>query len=127
MTMLSHQRYDREDPDYRYIVGQVSEAGRPKTLDLSKINGGDWQVLCVIGSYKNAGQVLRDEAGRRQIELDSIDRDLVFLDDPESAVAFVDGSGRGRIILIGDFQHLTSQHTHQCFGPETREIVLPLR
>lgn len=127
------RRYERDNPDYRYILAQVSADQHPRMLDLGRINGGDWQFLCAIGSYKNATRLIREEADRRQVKLEGIvappgkSPDLVFLDDPESAIAFVDASGNGRIVLFGGFQHVAEQHTSQCFGPETRQIDLPRR
>ena len=124
-------RFDLQDADYRYIDAAAGGKGQPRAVDITRINGGDWQVLCVIGSYNNALQILRDEAERRRIGLVSMAPvhmsapDLVHLDDPHSAVAYVDASGRGKIVLFTDFRWLTHQHYHQCYGPETREVVMP--
>ena len=126
-------RYDRESDDYRYVKSALASGLPSRSLDVQKINRGDWQFICVIGAYNDPVRILREEAARRRVPVASVDAvetqfwGLSPVEENESAISFVDGSGRGRTILIDGFEVLTGQHGKECFGPETREIILPRR
>ena len=102
------------------------------TIDLSRINQGNWQFICVIGAYNDPAQILRQEARGRGIIIKHVEPvttkflGLSPVEESEGAIAFVDQSGVGRTILIDGFERLVGQHGRSCFGPETKEIVLPL-
>jgi hypothetical protein len=133
-------RYDPKNPDYDYVTHQVREdpAQRPEApwipgeVDLSKINGGDWQFVCVIGAYNDPAKRLADEAARRAIAIKKIDvvpepaLGITPVEEYEGAVSFIDGAGHGRTVLINGFERLACQHGWECYGKETNVITLPL-
>ncbi len=124
-------RYDRENDDYKYVKSVLNSASSPHSLNLGKINDGNWRFICVVGAYSKPEKILRDEAGRRRIDIAEIDAvktqflGVAPVEENESAISFVDSSGRGQTLLIDGFESLIQQGGRECFGPETREIAVP--
>jgi hypothetical protein len=136
---LQPPRYHVTSPDYIYITSRVKLApptpGRtclPATVDLRKINGGDWQFLCILGGYSHPDEVLSREAATRGVKVSTIDPvpegflGIDPVEEFESAISFVDRSGHGRTILF-DGAFLTGQFGQKCFGPDAAEVVLPFQ
>ncbi|GGC64009.1 hypothetical protein [Chelatococcus reniformis] len=131
----SRTRYDRHNSDYRYVTQQLKPSAdggwAAGAIDLHRINGGNWQILCVIGAYESP-ETLGAEAARRQIALVSMERIAIGtfaaseIDEGEGAIAFVDGQGRGRVVLIDGFERLIPQNGTRCFSQDTREVTLPI-
>lgn len=139
-SVADWDRYDRNNPNYQLIASLVREEvglpGQPgfkrAPLELDRLNGGDWQFLCVIGGYNDPVKILRDEAARRGVTLSQVDPvktqflGLHPVEEDEGAISFVDEAGRGITILIDGFERLAGQHDKRCFGRETKVIFLPI-
>jgi hypothetical protein len=125
-------RYDRNNVDYQYVASVARAQSDVRKLDLKRINGGDWQFICIIGGYNDPAKILREQADKRRIVVSSIEEveasffGLSPVEESEGAISFVDGVGRGRTLLVDGFELLAGQHGLKCFGPETREISLPI-
>jgi hypothetical protein len=142
LKFFERDRYDRDGTDYRYLTSELMPAEKQSlglvqwesaSIDTGKINGGDWQFICVIGAYNDPVAILAREAARRSIAVSSIDPvptqtlGLSPVEENEGAISFIDGTGRGRTILIDGFQRIAGQHGRFCFGRETATVVLPLQ
>jgi hypothetical protein len=129
VKLENQKRYDRDDPTYKYVTQRIEAGGK---IELARINGGDWQVVCFIGAYNDPAEVLLEQAGKRKIKIskiDSVNKQFLGIspvEETEGAISFVDGSGHGRTILIDGFERLTAQHGRPCFGRDTKEITLPI-
>jgi hypothetical protein len=134
-------RYERDNPDYKYITSRVLEAAyqapglvswQRAPIDTSQINGGDWQLICVIGPYKDPVAILREEAARRQLRISEIDfvptkfLGLSPVEESEGAISFLDKAGRGKTVLIDGFERVAGQHDYKCYGRDVHEITLPI-
>lgn len=125
--------FDRSHPDYVYVTTLVPKSGEAATIDLRRLNGGDWQFVCFIGAYSDPEKVIPAEAGRRGLEVRTVDRVPVSwlgrvlggLEEGTNAVSVLDRSGRGRTVPI-DGEKLSGGHGCDCFGPETTEVRVPL-
>jgi hypothetical protein len=104
---------------------------QPTTIDLSRINGDDWQLLCVFGGYTDPVRLVRKEASERGIDIRTMDLvfPLLFQPEPvaegEAAISFVDREGRGRTIMIRHGSQLIDYCA--CFGRETKAVSLPIK
>jgi hypothetical protein len=125
-------RYDKTNPDYKYVTNQIQLDWRKSAVDLGRINGGDWQLICVVGGTSDPMKILREEAGKRGVTIAKIEpvrRQSTSgdpLDDSEGAIAFVSRSGLARALLIDGHERLAKLRGHRCFGRETQEVTLPL-
>jgi hypothetical protein len=122
-------RYDRDSRfynEYAFILSEAERAIRngsrePVTIDLLKINDGNWKTACLIGGYKDPIAIMRQmgasiqpkdeermsDAGKRGFRLAPVE-------EFEAVIAYVDGSDRAHFI---HFQHgfgTKGQHFSQC-------------
>jgi hypothetical protein len=135
-------RYGRDGTDYHYVTSEIVQMETVKpglvqwrnvSINPHRINGDDWQFMCVIGAYNDPVEILTQEAIRRSIDVSSIDPvptqalGLAPVEENEGAISFVDGKGRGRTILIDGFQRVAGQHARHCFGREVTTMTLPFQ
>lgn len=132
MSYNSATRYDRNSADYRYVASIARDKAQGRKLDLKRINGGDWQFVCVIGAYNDPVKILREQADRRGVAVAAVDPvekqflGLSPVEENENAISFVDDAGRGRTMLVDGFEALAGQHARKCFGRDAGEIGLPV-
>jgi hypothetical protein len=140
---LEAARFDLSNPDYLYLAALVKEGPKvpgityylPATVSLKHLNGGDWQLICLIGGYSDPEEILSQEAAKRGVwarVIEPVERHpsgLTVVEEHEGAISLVDGTGRGKTILIptGVMLAAESQGFFECFGPETDEITLPIQ
>lgn len=119
--------YDRQSADFKYIESAL--ASERKVLALDNFNSGDWQFLCVMGPYNDPVKILRNEAQRRGIEINTVDvvpYEPLGLGQGQAAVSFVDSQRRGLTVLFPGAFRLAGEHARKCYGPEVKEIALPM-
>jgi len=125
-------RYDKKNPDYKYVTDLIQLDWRKSAVDLGKINGGDWQLMCVVGGTSDPMKILRAEAEKRGIKIGKVEpvrrqgTSADPLDDSEGAIAFVNNAGLARALLIDGQERLAKVRGHRCFGREIQEVTLPL-
>ncbi len=125
----AYTRYDRTDPNYRYVMSRVL-AEKPATTQLHTINGDDWQFLCLLGPYSDPVMVMRAEATRRKLAVKSIDPvptqalGIAPIEETESAVSFLDGAGRGHTVILDRIIPINRRTS--CYGRDVAEIALPI-
>ena len=92
--------YDRYDPDFEYLE-RIARSKTPRQGDFAKLNGGDWQALCLVGSKALVAEALRaaqiPEVPATAIR-DAYDVDAPELHATEFALAYVKGEGDVKLL-----------------------------
>jgi hypothetical protein len=132
--------YDQAHPDYgryaetfRRLSVPISTRGitGDDAIDLSELNGGEWQVACVFGGYTNPLETMRafganiDEKNQlRLTEAGSRGFRLAQVEESEMAIAYVDFNNNARFIHFKYGIGPEGQHFQKCIArPETRLIL----
>ncbi len=121
--------YDRDDPDFDYLE-RIARSATPRRGDFAKLNGGDWQALCLVGSQGFVAEALRaakiPEALANTIR-DAFDADPPELHVTEFTLAYVKGEGEAKLLRAPHGYAFARAGQAICTEREEPVVALPVR
>ena len=120
--------YDRHDPDFDYLE-RIARSATPREGDFSKLNGGDWAVVCLVGHQGDVAGALRASgvAGAPAAAIVSaFDDDPPVLHETEFVLAYVMGGGEVKLLRHPHGFAFARGGDAQCTTRDKAGVTLPV-
>jgi len=120
--------YDRNDPDFDYLE-RIARSPTPREGDFSRLNGGDWATLCLVGPKGDVAAALRASgvSGPPAMAIvEAFDDDPPVLHETEFALAYLT---RGHAVKLLRHPHgfaFVGAGEAQCTTRDKAGVALPV-
>lgn len=120
--------YDRYDPDFEYLE-RIARSKTPRQGDFAKLNQGDWQALCLVGSQGFVAEALRAAkipTAQANAILKAFDSDPPDLHWTEFTLAYVTGEGAVKLLRAPHGHAFARAGQARCATRAKPVVALPV-
>ena len=131
--------YDQMDGDYAWLLALIDsnaphaggeELAKDSKIDFSKLNHGDWKVVCATGGYVNPIKLISSFGGlvseqdRQRLEGKERGSRISIVEEYEFMISYVKSDGTAHFIHFEHGIGTGGQHFQECIKRPTDVMLL---